>query len=213
MHWFFDETGNPYLDHTNYNTMDIRDSKGEVCSRIKYMNPTQASKYLRHTKETAGTQSHQEQKLKHLIQQEMAFVATSQMTPDITHKYYTTIFLKRITYPLTLSYFSKKKLRKLQQNYHGLLLGALGYNKNTAKPVRYGSPRFAGIGLRCLYLEQGILGLQQFIRHWRSNTNITRLLRIAVAWCQYSLGTGVSFLHDMNRDLPHFEAKWLKFIR
>ena len=61
MHWLFDEAGNPYLDHTNYNTMDIRDSNGKVCSRIKYMNPTQASKYLGHTKETAGTQSHQEQ--------------------------------------------------------------------------------------------------------------------------------------------------------
>ena len=28
-----------------------------------------------------------------------------------------------------------------------------------------------------------------------------------------SLGTGVSFLQDMTRDLPHFEAKWLKGIR
>jgi len=28
-----------------------------------------------------------------------------------------------------------------------------------------------------------------------------------------SLGTGISFLKDMNRDLPHFEAKWLKGLR
>lgn len=42
---------------------------------------------------------------------------------------------------------------------------------------------------------------------------MTTLLKITVAWCQFSLGTGISFLQDMDRDLPHFEAKWLKGIQ
>ena len=34
-----------------------------------------------------------------------------------------------------------------------------------------------------------------------------------MAWCQFSLGTGLPFLCDMNRDLPHFEGHYLKGIR
>lgn len=85
------------------------------------------------------------------------------MTPELTYTYYTTIFQKKVHYPMTLSYFSKKKLCKLKNNYNKVLLRALGYNQNMAKPVRYGTPLYASIGLRCLYLDQGIFGIKQFI--------------------------------------------------
>jgi hypothetical protein len=36
-----------------------------------------------------------------------------------------------------------------------------------------------------------------------------------VAWVQYAVGTGVSFLTNVvtTIDLPHMESKWLKSIR
>jgi hypothetical protein len=213
MHWKFTEDGDPYLDDTTHSSIEIKDVNHKVCSTIKFLHPEEASKYLGHIKEVAGTQISQEEKLKEVIKSETAFVATSHLNPSLTYRYYTAIFQKKVQYPLTLSYFSKKKLRKLQKRYHKVLLRALGYNQNTAIPVRYGSPFYAGIGLRCLYLEQGLASIMQFMRHWRSDKSISKLLRITVAWCQFSLGTGVPFLQDMNRELPHFESKWLKGLR
>ena len=88
----------------------------------------------------------------------------------------------------------------------------MGYNKNTAVAIRHGTPYYGGIRIRCLYMEQGISAVHQFIRHWRSDSNISKLLRITVSWCQLSLGTGISMFDD-QRDLLHFESKWLRFIR
>jgi hypothetical protein len=34
-----------------------------------------------------------------------------------------------------------------------------------------------------------------------------------VAWVQYAIGTGVSFLTDVTTALPHMESKWLKSLR
>jgi hypothetical protein len=34
-----------------------------------------------------------------------------------------------------------------------------------------------------------------------------------VAWVQYAVGTGVSFLINLTTDLPHTESKWLKSLR
>jgi hypothetical protein len=33
-----------------------------------------------------------------------------------------------------------------------------------------------------------------------------------VAWVQYAIGTGVSFLTKVTTDLPHMESKWLKSL-
>ena len=52
-----------------------------------------------------------------------------------------------------------------------------------------GHPLYLGTGYKCLYMMQGVLGIQTFIRHWRTNTPAAKLLCIAVSWCQYSIGT------------------------
>ena len=213
MIWKFDENGAPSLDHSSHDSIVIKDNQGSVISNVQYLLPEESVKYLGHHKELSGTQTSQQNALEELVRNETAFVATCHLSPHLVFTYYTSIFLKKTTYPLSVSFFSKKKLRRIQGPFYRALLQSLGYNKNTAIPVRYGSPSLSGIGLRCLYLEQGIQCLQQFLRHWRTSTHISKLLRITVAWCQYSLGTGKPFLNDMQRDLPHFEAKWLKNIR
>jgi hypothetical protein len=64
-----------------------------------------------------------------------------------------------------------------------------------------------------LYTEQGVEQIQTFLRHWQCSKQPGTILRIAVAWVQYVVGTGVSFLTDVTTDLPHMESKWLKSLR
>ena len=131
MHWKFKEDGTPFLDEHSYSPMEITDNNNEVCSTIQYVPPTRASKYLGHLKEPTGNQQQQLQKLQDIIKKEKVFVSTSQLSPEYMHIYYKTIFLKKDEYLLTLSYFSKKKLQKLQYGYYKTLLNSLGFNQNT----------------------------------------------------------------------------------
>ena len=52
-----------------------------------------------------------------------------------------------------------------------------------------------------------------FIKYWRSPCQAGKLLRIAVAWTQHSVGTSTSFLLDTTTKLPHMESKWLYSLR
>ena len=113
---------------------------------------------------------------------------------------------------MSTTFFSKKYLRKLQRPYHRALLQCLGYNKNTSTQVCYGSKTLMGIGIKCLYLEQGCKGIMTFMRHWRDRSIISTLLRITIGWVQHATGTGISIFKD-TRELPHLESKWINFIR
>jgi hypothetical protein len=61
-------------------------------------------------------------------------------------------------------------------------------------------------------MEQGVGQIQTFLRHWQCSNQPGNLLQIAVAWVQYAIGTGVSFLTNVASDLPHLESKWLKSL-
>ena len=124
------------------------------------------------------------------------FLHTCQLSKALVHKYHITIFSKKISYSLSVSYFSKKQFRKMQRPYHRALLEGLGFNKKTATQVCYGSRTLAGIGIKCLYMEQGIQCTLNFIRHWRDTSQISRLLKITMAWTQHSAGAGIPILED-----------------
>ena len=103
MHWKFKENGEPYLDNTLHDSIDITDTQGNTCSVIKYIPPAEATKYLGHYKEVLGSQQKQERVLRHIVNEETAFVATSQMDTELTYTYYSTMFLKKVTYPMSLT--------------------------------------------------------------------------------------------------------------
>jgi hypothetical protein len=52
------------------------------------------------------------------------------------------------------------------------------------------------------------------MKHWRTpDSQIGRMLRIAVAWAQQCAGTGSSILSDTTTKLPHLECKWITSLR
>ena len=79
--------------------------------------------------------------------------------------------------------------------------------------VMHGPQQYGEASFRHLYTEQGVGQVLTFLRHWRSDSQASSLLRIAVSWLQLSLSTGVSFLQDVTTAHPHCEAKWLASLR
>jgi hypothetical protein len=88
-----------------------------------------------------------------------------------------------------------------------------GFNRNTKSLILYGPSRLGGASFWHLYTEQGIGQIHTFLRHWQCFKQPGQLLLITVAWVQYAISTGVSFLTDVSTALPHMESKWLQSLR
>jgi hypothetical protein len=52
-----------------------------------------------------------------------------------------------------------------------------------------------------------------FLKHWRTDTVVSRVLRIALAWSQWQSGLSTSILQDTYTTLPHLECHWIKSLR
>jgi hypothetical protein len=127
--------------------------------------------------------------------------------------FYTAIYLKSLGYVLADCFFSEKDLAKVQMSALQAFLAKCGYNRNTHLATVFASIRYGGCGFTPLFLIQGEGQILAFLNNWCTDTDSSRLLRIAVSWTQLYLGTSFSFLQDMTTHLPHMPGLWLKSLR
>jgi hypothetical protein len=93
------------------------------------------------------------------------------------------------------------------------MIAKCGYNRKTKREIIYGPAHLGGANFRTLYLVQSVGQVTAVMKYWRRPCQGGKLLRIAVAWTQYSVGTSTSFLRDTTTKLPHMESKWLHSLR
>jgi hypothetical protein len=101
---------------------------------------------------------------------------------------YFSIFLSAVKYPLPQSFFYKKILDQTESKVMGTIIAQCGYNRNTAYAILYAPTSFAGGGFVHWYTLQGEGHIQQFLKHWRTDTMISRMLQIDLAWSQWQSG-------------------------
>jgi hypothetical protein len=106
-----------------------------------------------------------------------------------------------------------KQLQSIQAKGMRAIFAKCGFNHNTKSLILYGPSRLGVASFQHLYSEQGVGQIQTFLQHWRCSKQPGIILQIAVAWVQYAVGTGVSFLTNVTTALPHMESKWLKSLR
>eukprot|EP00957_Ditylum_brightwellii_P168337 12814422-Ditylum_brightwellii.AAC.1 len=75
-----------------------------------------------------------------------------------------------------------------------------------AKVIRDGPADLAGAAMTCLTNVQGTEQVKNFLRHIRSDSQATQLVKIAVTWAQHQCGWHESILIDVITVLPHFKA-------
>jgi hypothetical protein len=72
----------------------------------------------------------------------------------------------------------ENKLAKLQSQTYRRFLPKLGYNRNMPAAVIHGPSSLEGLDMCPLYEEQGASKIQHFLKHWRSQSKVSNLLRI-----------------------------------
>jgi hypothetical protein len=92
------------------------------------------------------------------------------------------------------------------------IIARCGYNRHTASAILYAPTSYAGGGFVHWYTLQGEGLIQQFLKHWRTNTMISRMLRIDLAWSQWQSGLSRPILTATATPLPYLECRWLRSL-
>lgn len=140
-------------------------------------------------------------------------ICTSPITRQGAYLAYQTVYLPTVRYTLPQSYFSRKTLDQAQCTSIHKLIAKCGYNRHTARALIYAPTAYAGGGFVPWYLLQGEGQIQQFIKHWRTDTLVSKTLRIAVSWLQWQAGWHRSVLEDTTSPILYLECRWLTSLR
>ena len=214
IHYQFAKNGTPSLQGGQVGeAMIIQTGDRMAAQTIPPLSAHTAHKTLGHWKDPAGNQEQQRRRLKKKSDEEGTFIQRSPLNRSEAWTYYFAIYLTSVGYVLPNCFFSFKELDKIQRRAIRATFAKCGFNRNTKRAILFGPVRLGGGSFRHLYTVQGVGQITTFLKSWRSSSQSGSLLRIAVHWAQYAIGTGCSFLTDVTTDLPHMEVKWLQSLR
>ena len=215
LHWHFSSNGAPVL--VNADPMVERISLvNPVTSQhecLEYLAPGQAHKTLGHFKEPSGIQSTQYRQLLQKGDSITEFLWKTQLTREEAWLYYQACYVPAITYPLTCSFLTVSQLDNIQRRAMSIIVAKCAFNRHTKRAVLYGPIEYGGANFRLLSVSQGIQQTQYFLRHWRMDSTVGRLLKCTLSWLQLSVGMSFSVLARPEIALPHIESKWVTSLR
>jgi len=192
--------------------LTVRDEFSQSDITITAKSVFQPHKMLGHHKAPAGTNATQGQVLQLNLDAFSWRVAPSPCNRLDSWYFYTAIYLPSVGYVLPNCFFTKKEMSTIQQAALRSYLAKSGYNRNTHQAIVFAPLRYGGCGFIHLYVLQGEGQILSFLKHWRTNTDAGKLLRIAVSWTQLHLGVSFCFLNDTVTALPHMLGRWLKSL-
>ena len=140
-------------------------------------------------------------------------IGVSPLTRKGSYLAYHTVYIPSIQYTLPQSFFTLRDLDKAQTGSMQRIIAKCGYNRHTSRALLFAPLRYAGGGFLPWYMLQGEGQIKHFLKHWRTDTIISKTLRITLLWAQWQSGHHHAILEDPNTPLPHLECRWLTSLR
>ncbi len=192
-------------------TIHLWDSADGRGIPITALAANQAHKTLGHYKSPADRQLTELEKAKK--KRYSILISTSPITRYGATLAYHSVFLPTIKYPLPQSFFACKALKKIESKVMGPIFAECGYNRHMASALLYAPTYCAGGGFVHFYTLQGEGQIKNFLKHWRTDSLISQMLKINVAWAQWQSGISHEILYDTQTPLHHLECRWLKSLQ
>jgi hypothetical protein len=172
-------------------------------TQLKYLSPFATRKTLGCYKSPSCAHATACQVISKNAQAKTAKVLDSLLTPVSANRYFRGVFFPSLTYSLPVNTIPEHKLAKLQSQTYRRFLPKLVYNRNMPTAVVHGSASLRGLDMCPLYDKQGASKIQHFLKHWRSQSEVSNLLRISMmSWIQKYSGMGTPILQKPNLVLP-----------
>jgi hypothetical protein len=199
----------PIKDCTDL-TLNVTDAETGETILIPSKQTDEPHKTLRHWKAPTDSRANtQLQALKAKAKDLALMIGTGALSRNGADLTYNAMYCASLKYVLPQCFFSTTILDTAKAKSLPIILSKQGFNWNTAKPIRFCPKAYAGCGMIPWKVLQGEGQLTLFVKHWRTNTIISKMLRMALAWTQWNAGTGTSILSKVHEPLPYLEARWI----
>ena len=214
LHFEFEPNGQPRPTLEKFdNRIHIQDSETHTKIPIPAKRAFETHKTLGHHKSPHTNSRHLLRDIQAKADHLAILIATSPITRQGAQLAYHTIFIPSVKYSLPQSFYPRSELEQAQAQSLTKIIAKCGYNRNTARAIIYGPTSFAGAGFLPWYLLQGEGQVTQFLKHWRTNSIVSKTLNIAVHWAQWQSGHEAFILDDTTTNLPYLESRWLRSLR
>lgn len=209
----FQPDGKPFPSKDLPPPIQLRDAINGESIAVSALPPEQPHKILGHLKAPVGNGNHQLRAIIAKANSVSRLIASGPFSRYGAKAVYVAKYIAGLQYVLPQCFFSPTQLKKAQRQSMPPIIAKCGFFRNTSHAILYAPQEFAGGGFRHWTWIQGEGQIMHFLKHWRTNTEISRTLRIALAWCQWQAGTSISILSDVTSPLPHVEARWIPSLR
>jgi hypothetical protein len=110
-------------------------------------------------------------------------------------------------------YYSEKRLDDAEKKSMPSIFAKPVYNRNTSRSLLYGPIDYDGGGLIRWKWLQGEGQIQNFLKHWRTNSQVSKMLRTAVSWYQHNTGAGFTLFQHPSIPIDYSDASYLPSLR
>jgi hypothetical protein len=140
-------------------------------------------------------------------------IATGALSGFGTTLAYLSVYIAALKYVLPQCHFTKRQLQKAETKSLPIIIARCGYNRHTARALRYAPTAYAGCGFISWYTLQSKGQICLFLKHWWTDTIISKTRRIALAWSQWQTGFSHPILQQPHKTTPHLKTRWIKSLQ
>lgn len=214
LHFEFRPNGKPVPSIEKFeNQIHIIDSENNATIPITSKRAFETHKTLGHYKSPSTSLRHTIKTVQQTANRIALLIAMSPITRQGALVAYQTVYLPTIKYTLPQSFYPHKLLEQTQAQSHAKIFSKCGYNRHTSQALLFAPLRVAGAGFVPWYALQGEGQIRHLIKHWRTDTIVSKTLRLTLQWAQWQSGHDKSILEDTTAALPHLESRWLTSAR
>ena len=211
----FQPNGTPTVQqHQQQPPLELLDPTTNTLCQVPCLASSQAHKILGHWKSPADPkQSTQMKSLVAKANQTALLISASPLTREGALIAYRCKYIPSLKYVLPQCWFEHSRLQAGERYSMAKIIAKCGYGRTTPKALLYAPKEYAGAGFVHWYTLQSEGQIQQFIKHWRTTTTVSAMLRVTMSWAQWQAGIGECILTDVRTSLPHVEGRWLLSVR
>jgi hypothetical protein len=195
-------------------SVTLRDSETQLDISIPGLRANQPHKTLGHWKSPAGPQHKQLQAVKAKAKSTSHLIATAPLPRQGAKLAYMAKYVAALRYVLPQCFFSHESLAKAEAQSTPAMIAKCGFCRKTAYAVLFAPTEMAGGGfVHHWAMIQSEGQIQHLIKHWRTSSNISNSLCIALAWSQWQSGIAAPILSDTHVSIHYIECRWLASLR
>ena len=199
------------IDNLEIGKLSARDKDNDRVE-LKYLPPSEAKKMLGVYLAPDGNNDQQVIKMKEKAHKMAEYVRVGHINKGEAWTALTTMAMKSLEYPLPALTLSESECKEIMWILLNSFLPKAGINRNIKRDVLYGPIAYQGLGLKDMYLTQGIAHVCDIVEHSWKSTISGHFIEMCLEQLRLEIGRNVPILSsDYNKFIPtNLTRSWIQ---